>query len=97
MGHEDIRWLEDGSEIDHVMYQQSQGAPCSGARKKKSARCGGLMPGHGRERSFQKNVSKKDFLHPQSSVTKRGSRDINILHTESLMKLVSLNELTQII
>nr|XP_034578521.1 uncharacterized protein LOC117842252 isoform X3 [Setaria viridis] len=86
MGPEDIRWLDNDSGIDPVMYLQSQGAPSSGARK--STNCGGLMRGHGRGRSFQKNVSKKDFSPPQKNARKRGSGDIDILHTESLIERV---------
>ncbi|CAL5090737.1 unnamed protein product [Urochloa decumbens] len=86
MEPEDIRWLEDDSRIDPVTYLQSQGAPSSGARK--STSCGGLIPGHGRGRSFQKNVSKKDFPPPINNARKRGSGDIDIFHTESLIKRV---------
>nr|CAB3452994.1 unnamed protein product [Digitaria exilis] len=46
------------------------------------------MPGPGRGRGFQKNMSKKDFPPPQNGVGKRSSDDIDILHTESLIKEV---------
>ncbi|CAL5075166.1 unnamed protein product [Urochloa decumbens] len=86
MEPEDIRWIEDDSGIDPVTYLQSQGAPSSRARK--STSCGGLIPGHGRGRSFQNNVSKKDFPPPINNARKRGSGDIDIFHTESLIKRV---------
>ncbi|KAG2642428.1 protein EMSY-LIKE 3-like [Panicum virgatum] len=36
----------------------------------------------------KKDLPKKDFLPPRNRVRKRASRDIDILHTESLIKLV---------
>ncbi|WVZ63449.1 hypothetical protein U9M48_013080 [Paspalum notatum var. saurae] len=86
MGPEDIRWQEDDSGIDPVTYLRSRGAPTSGGRK--PAGRGGPMPGPGRGRGFQKNMSKKDFPPPQNGVGKRSSDDIDILHTESLIKEV---------
>ncbi|KAL6863806.1 hypothetical protein ACP4OV_016709 [Aristida adscensionis] len=86
MGPEDIRWQEDESGIDPVAYLRSRGGPSSGGRKSTSR--GGPMPGQGRGRGFQKNVSKKDFPPPQNGVGKRSSDDIDILHTESLIKEV---------
>uniref|UniRef100_A0A0A9GAF1 Rif1 n=1 Tax=Arundo donax TaxID=35708 RepID=A0A0A9GAF1_ARUDO len=83
MGPEDIRWQEDDSGIDPVTYLRSRGAPSSGGRK--SASRGGPMPGPGRGRGFHKNVSK---LPPQNGIGKRSSDDIDILHTESLIKEV---------
>ena len=49
-------------------------------------------PGAGRGRGFPKNVSKKDFPRSQNGVGKRSSDDIDILHTESLIKEVSLKK-----
>ncbi|KAJ1288544.1 hypothetical protein BS78_02G097000 [Paspalum vaginatum] len=86
MGPEDIRWQEDDSGIDPVTYLRSRGAPTSGGRKPTGR--GGPMPGPGRGRGFQKNMSKKDFPPPQNGVGKRSSDDIDILHTESLIKEV---------
>ncbi|CAL5065210.1 unnamed protein product [Urochloa decumbens] len=87
MGPEDIKWKEDEiSEIDLKMYLQGRGAPTSGGRKPTGR--GGPMPGPGRGRGFQKNMSKKDFPPPQNGVGKRTSDDIDILHTESLIKEV---------
>ncbi|XP_021308912.1 protein EMSY-LIKE 3 isoform X2 [Sorghum bicolor] len=86
MGPEDIRWQEDDSGIDPVTYLRSRGAPTSGVRKPTGR--GGPMPGSGRGRGLQKNMSKKDFPPPQNGVGKRSSDDIDILHTESLIKEV---------
>jgi len=90
MGPEDIRWQEDDSGIDPVTYLRSRGAPTSGVRKPTGR--GGPMPGSGRGRGLQKNMSKKDFP-PQNGVGKRSSDDIDILNTESLIKEVGLSEL----
>jgi hypothetical protein len=46
------------------------------------------MPGSGRGRGLPKNMSRKDFPPPQNGVGKRSSDDIDILHTESLIKEV---------
>ncbi|KAL6598040.1 hypothetical protein ACP70R_046461 [Stipagrostis hirtigluma subsp. patula] len=86
MGPEDIRWQEDDSGIDPVAYLRSRGGPSSGGRK--SSGRGGPTPGPGRGRGFQKNVSKKEFPPSQNGVGKRSSDDIDILHTESLIKEV---------
>lgn len=89
MGPEDIRWKEDEiSGIDLNMYLQGRGPPTSGGKKPGR---GGPMPGPGRGRGFQKNMSKKDFPPPQNGVGKRSSDDIDILHTESLIKEVSFS------
>jgi len=93
MGQEDIRWQEDGSGIDPVMYLQSHGAQTRGAGKSTSH--GGPKPVPGRRISFQKNVSKKDFLPPQNVDETRSYNNINIFHTGSLIKVVSSNERPQ--
>ncbi|TVU11100.1 hypothetical protein EJB05_44663 [Eragrostis curvula] len=85
MGPEDIRWQEDDSGIDPMTYLRNRGAPVSGVRKPNRS---GPMSGPGRGRGFQKNASKKDFPSPQNGVGKRSSDDIDILHTESLIKEV---------
>ncbi|KAK3132442.1 hypothetical protein QOZ80_6AG0521630 [Eleusine coracana subsp. coracana] len=86
MGPEDIRWQDDDSGIDPMAFLRSRGAPGNGSRKPTSR--GGPMSGPGRGRGFQKNLSKKDFPSPQNGVGKRSSDDIDILHTESLIKEV---------
>ncbi|KAF7101807.1 hypothetical protein CFC21_103038 [Triticum aestivum] len=79
---EDIIWQGE----DPGLYQGGRGAPGSGGKKSTSR----VMPtpGTGRGRGFQKNVSKKDFPRSQNGVGKRSSDDIDILHTESLIKEV---------
>ncbi|XP_044984233.1 protein EMSY-LIKE 3-like isoform X3 [Hordeum vulgare subsp. vulgare] len=79
---EDIIWQGE----DPGLYQGGRGGPGSGG--KKSASRGMPTPGTGRGRGFQKNVSKKDFPRSQNGVGKRSSDDIDILHTESLIKEV---------
>ncbi|KAG8056280.1 hypothetical protein GUJ93_ZPchr0002g26126 [Zizania palustris] len=81
MGPEDIRWQGD----DPGIYQGGRGGPGSGGKKTSSR--GGPTPGTGRGRGFPKHVSRKD-LPPQNGVGKRSSDDIDILHTESLIKEV---------
>ncbi|XBH69384.1 protein EMSY-LIKE 3 isoform X1 [Aegilops tauschii subsp. strangulata] len=79
---EDIIWQGE----DPGLYQGGRGAPGSGGKKSTSR----VMPtpGTGRGRGFPKNVSKKDFPRSQNGVGKRSSDDIDILHTESLIKEV---------
>jgi hypothetical protein len=84
MGPEDIRWQGD----DPGIYQGVRGAPGSGGKKSSSR--GGPTPGTGRGRGLPKHVSRKDFPPSQNGVGKRSSDDIDILHTESLIKEVSL-------
>uniref|UniRef100_A0A0E0QP01 ENT domain-containing protein n=1 Tax=Oryza rufipogon TaxID=4529 RepID=A0A0E0QP01_ORYRU len=82
MGPEDIRWQGD----DPGIYQGVRGAPGSGGKKSSSR--GGPTPGTGRGRGLPKHVSRKDFPPSQNGVGKRSSDDIDILHTESLIKEV---------
>jgi hypothetical protein len=91
MGPEDIRWQDNDSGIDPMAYLRSRAAPGNGGRKSTSR--SGLMPGPGRGRGFQKTTSKKDFPSPQNGVGKRSSDDIDILHTESLIKEVIVNSI----
>lgn len=83
MGPEDIRWEGD----DPGLYQGNRAAPGSGGKKSTSR--GVSTPGTGRGRGFQKNIPKKEFPRSQNGVGKRSSDDIDILHTESLIKEVS--------
>lgn len=83
---EDIIWQGE----DPGLYQGGRGAPGSGGKKSTSR--GMPTPGTGRGRGFQKHVSKKDFPRSQNGVGKRSSDDIDILHTESLIKEVSFKE-----
>jgi hypothetical protein len=88
MGPEDIRWQDDDSGVDPMAYLR-RAAPGNMGRKPTSR--GGPMSGPGRGRGFQKNTSKKDVPSPQNGVGKRSSDDIDILHTESLIKEVIVN------
>jgi hypothetical protein len=90
MGPEDIRWQDDDSGVDPMAYLH-RAAQGNGGRKPTSR--GGPMSGPGRGRGFQKNTSKKDFPSPQNGVEKRSSDDIDILHTESLIKEVIVNSI----
>jgi hypothetical protein len=90
MGPEDIRWQDNDSGIDPMAYLRSRASPGNGSRKPTSH--SGPMPGPGRGRGFQKNASKKDFPSPQNGVAK-SSDDIDILHTESLIKEVIVDSI----
>uniref|UniRef100_A0A0D9XBY6 ENT domain-containing protein n=1 Tax=Leersia perrieri TaxID=77586 RepID=A0A0D9XBY6_9ORYZ len=82
MGPEDIRWHGD----DPGIYQGGRGPPGSGGKKSSSR--GGPAPGTGRGRGFPKHAPRKDFPPSQNGVGRRSSDDIDILHTESLIKEV---------
>jgi hypothetical protein len=92
MGQEDIRWQEDGSGIDPVMYLQSQGARTSGAGKSTSH--GGPKCSWKRNK-FPEECIQEGFLPPQNVDETRSYNNINIFHTGSLIKVVSLNERPQ--
>ncbi|RWW64389.1 hypothetical protein BHE74_00028372 [Ensete ventricosum] len=78
---EDIRW--EGEDPD-INYQPGQGAP--GRKIKKSTGRGDAIPGAGRGRGTIKNQPKKDFPTSQNGVSKKNTGDIEILHTETLIK-----------
>ncbi|XP_009391874.2 protein EMSY-LIKE 3 isoform X1 [Musa acuminata AAA Group] len=80
---EDIRW--EGEDPD-INYQPGQGAP--GRKIKKSTGRGDAIPGAGRGRETIKNQPKKDFPTSQNGVSKKNTGDIEILHTETLIKEV---------
>ncbi|KAG8049539.1 hypothetical protein GUJ93_ZPchr0009g415 [Zizania palustris] len=82
MGPEDIRWQGD----DPGIYQGGRGAPGIGGKKTLSR--AGPTPASARGRGFSKNAPRKDFPASQNGVGKRSSDDIDILHTESLIKEV---------
>lgn len=87
MAPEDIRW-EGG---DPGIIQQGRGATVHGGKKSSSRN--GPMSGPGRgSRGPQKNTSRKEFPPSQNGVGKKSSDCIEILHTESLIKEVSLEE-----
>lgn len=80
---EDIRW--EGEDPD-INYQPGQGAP--GRKIKKSTGRGDAIPGAGRGRETIKNQPKKDFPTSQNGVSKKNTGNIEILHTETLIKEV---------
>lgn len=49
---------------------------------------GGAVPGAGRGRGTTKGQSKKDFPLQQNGIGKKGMGDIEILHTDTLIKEV---------
>ncbi|CAM0950841.1 unnamed protein product [Alopecurus aequalis] len=82
MKPDDIIW-KDG---DPGLFLGGRGAQGSGG--KKSASRVMSTPGTGRGRGSQKNMSRKELPRSQNGVGKRSSDDIDILHTESLIKEV---------
>ncbi|XP_019708027.1 protein EMSY-LIKE 3 isoform X3 [Elaeis guineensis] len=80
---EDIRWEGEDPGINH---QPGRVAPGRGA--KKSTGRGGAIPGAGRGRGTLKNQSKKDFAPSQNGIGKKRTDDIEILHTDTLIKEV---------
>ncbi|XP_008782873.1 protein EMSY-LIKE 3 isoform X5 [Phoenix dactylifera] len=80
---EDIRWEGEDPGINH---QPGRAAPGRGA--KKSTGRGGAIPGAGRGRGTLKNQSKKDFAPSQNGIGKKRADDIEILHTDTLIKEV---------
>ncbi|XP_073003796.1 protein EMSY-LIKE 3-like isoform X1 [Typha latifolia] len=80
---EDIRWEGEDPGINH---RSGRGAPGRGI--KKSTGRGGAVPGAGRGRGSLKNMPKRDFLLAQNGTGKKGADDIEILHTETLLKEV---------
>jgi hypothetical protein len=62
-------------------------------------RGGGAMPGGGRGRGSLKNIPKKDAVVPlsQNGIARKNPDDIEILHTETLIKEVIFSPCTIII
>ncbi|KAF8403895.1 hypothetical protein HHK36_012001 [Tetracentron sinense] len=80
---EDIRWE---GEDPGMSRRGGRGGPGRGF--KKSAGRGGGVPGAGRGRGAIKGQSKKDLLPSQNGIGKKASVDIEILHTDMLIKEV---------
>ncbi|KAF8395905.1 hypothetical protein HHK36_019860 [Tetracentron sinense] len=78
---EDIRW-----EGEDPGFSRRGGRAGPGRGFKKSVGRGGGVPGAGRGRGATKGQSKKDFLPSQNGIGKKASNDIEILHTETLIK-----------
>lgn len=80
---EDIRWEGEDSGISHRGGRAGQGR----GFKKSSAR-GGAVTGAGRGRGTLKGQPKKDLLLPQNGIGRKGLGDIELLHTDTLIKEV---------
>ncbi|KAK8698497.1 hypothetical protein V6N13_114609 [Hibiscus sabdariffa] len=82
---EDIRWEGNDPGISH-----RGGRPGPGLGIKKSMGYGGAVVGAGRGRGSIKGQVKKDFPLAQNGVGKKILGDIEILHTDTLIKEVQL-------
>lgn len=80
---EDIRWEGEDPGIAH---QVGRGGPGRGF--KKTLGRGVALPNAGRGRGTIKTQSKKEFPPSQNGTGKKNSNDIEILHTETLLKEV---------
>lgn len=72
--HEDIRWVDE----DPVLSRQT-------GRVTNPIGHGGVVPGAGRGNS---NLFEKEFPPSQNGIAKNVSEDIEILHTDTLIKEV---------
>ena len=79
---EDIRWEGEDPGINRG------GRPGQGRGIKKSSVRGGAVSGAGRGRGTLKGQAKKEL--PQNGIGKKGSGDIELLHTDTLIKEVTL-------
>lgn len=80
---EDIRWE---GEDPGISRRSGQGGPGAGVRKPMGQ--GGVIPGEGRGRGPLKNHSSKDMVPSTNGPGKNHSNDIEILHTDTLIKEV---------
>ncbi|KAJ8470706.1 hypothetical protein OPV22_025049 [Ensete ventricosum] len=76
---DDIRWEGGDPGINH--------RPGQGGVKRSTGRGGGI-PGAGRGRGTMKNQAKKQFPPAQNGIGKKRAGDIEILHTETVIKEV---------
>ncbi|KAJ8638111.1 hypothetical protein MRB53_012378 [Persea americana] len=83
ISHEDIRWEDEDPGISH---RTGNGGPGRGS--KKSIGHGGAISCAGRGRGGPKNQTKKDFPPSQNGLGKKSADDIEILHTDTLIKEV---------
>ncbi|OVA20872.1 EMSY N-terminal [Macleaya cordata] len=81
---EDIRWE---GEDPGVSRRAGRGGGLGRGTKKPMGR-GGAVPGAGRGRGGTKGQSKKDFPPSQNGIGKKALDDIEILHTDTLIKEV---------
>ncbi|XP_057994880.1 protein EMSY-LIKE 3 isoform X5 [Hevea brasiliensis] len=80
---EDIRWEGENPGIFH-----RGGRPGPGRGNKKSMARGGALAGAGRGRGTMKGQSRKDIPLSQNGIGKKALGDIEILHTDTLIKEV---------
>ncbi|KAJ3698330.1 hypothetical protein LUZ61_002035 [Rhynchospora tenuis] len=87
---EDIRWEGEDPGINQQRSGRGGGGPAHGGSKKSMGRGGGAMPSGGRGRGSLKNMPKKDAVIPpsQNGIGRKNPDDIEILHTETLIKEV---------
>ncbi|WCJ36986.1 Emsy N Terminus (ENT)/ plant Tudor-like domains-containing protein [Euphorbia peplus] len=82
---EDIRW---GPEDPGIARRGGQPGPGPGRGNKKPMARGGAIVGSGRGRGTLKGHSKKEFPLSQNGIGKKALGDIEILHTDTLIKEV---------
>jgi hypothetical protein len=78
---EDIQWVGEDPGTNHRFGGSGQGINRSVGRDS--------VPGAGRGRGGTKGQSKKDFLPSQNGIRKKAPDDIQILHTDTLVKEVT--------
>ncbi|XP_057422964.1 protein EMSY-LIKE 3 isoform X2 [Lotus japonicus] len=83
MSPEDIRWEGEDPNMPH-----KGGQPGAGRGMKKSMSQGGAVTGAGRGRGMTKAQSKKDLTLSRNGSRKKPTGDIEILHTDTLIKEV---------
>ncbi|KAF6158741.1 hypothetical protein GIB67_040255 [Kingdonia uniflora] len=81
---EDIKWEGE----DPAISRRGGRIGGQGRGVKKSGNRGGAVPGAGRGRGTSKVQSKKEFPLSQNGIGKNASDDIEILHTDTLIKEV---------
>ncbi|XP_040993332.1 protein EMSY-LIKE 3-like isoform X3 [Juglans microcarpa x Juglans regia] len=80
---EDIKWEGEDPGVSHKI-----GHPGPGRGVKKSMARGGAVTGAGRGRGMSKGQSKKEFSLSQNGIGKKAMGDIEIVHTDTLIKEV---------
>ena len=83
---EDIRWEGEDTGVPH-----KGGRSGPGRGFKKSMARGGAVAAAGRGRGTRKGQSKKDFPPSKNGIGKKALVDIEILHTDTLIKEVLLS------
>lgn len=79
---EDIQWEGEDPGISH---HGGYGGPGHGVNRSLGRDSG---PGAGRGRGLPKGQSRKDFQPSQNGIGKKGPDDIQLLHTDTLIKEV---------